>query len=236
MGQIAMKLDIRVMLTTICFAALFTGLGGCHDDSSSTATSSTATAGSATSTPPAAPTAPTPPTAPTTSISGTPVATATVGSAYAFTPIVKAEASAELSFTVSNQPSWAAFNASTGKLSGTPTSADVGDYKNISIEVKDGSASAVLAPFSIVVKTAAEVASVTWEIPSEGSATTQVTGYHVYYGASAGSMTQVIDISNAKDTSYVISNLASGTWYFAMTSYDAAKIESDRSTTVMVTL
>jgi hypothetical protein len=224
LGQVDMMLDTRLMLTTICFAALFTGLSGCHDDSSSTATSGNAAVSD--STPPAA----------STSITGTPVATATVGSAYAFIPVVKADAAAELSFAVSNQPSWAKFNASTGELSGTPTSADVGKYENISIEVKDGSANAVLAPFSIAVKPASEVATVTWETPSEGTVTTEVTGYHVYYGASASSMTHVVDISNAKETSYVISNLASGTWYFAMTSYDAAKTESDRSTTVMVTL
>jgi hypothetical protein len=221
-----MMLDSRLMLTTICFAALFTGLSGCHDDSSSTATSGNAAVSVST-----------PPAASTTSITGTPVATATVGSAYAFTPVVKADAAAELSFAVSNPPSWAKFNASTGELSGTPTSADVGNYENISIEVKDGSANAVLAPFSIAVKPASEVATVTWETPSAGTvATAAVTGYHVYYGASASSMTHVVDISNAKETSYVISNLASGTWYFAMTSYDAAKTESDRSTTVMVTL
>jgi hypothetical protein len=225
LGQVATMLDTRLMFTTICFAALFTGLSGCHDDGSSTATSSNAVAVGG-GTPPAA----------STSITGTPAATATVGSAYAFTPIVKADAAAELSFTVSNLPSWAAFNASTGKLSGTPTSADVGNYENISIEVKDGSADAVLAPFSIAVKTASEVATVTWEAPSAASAATEVTGYHVYYGASASSMTHVVDIGNAKETSYVISNLASGTWYFAMTSYDAAKTESDRSATVMVTL
>jgi hypothetical protein len=220
-----MMLDTRLMLTTICFAALFTGLSGCHDDSSSTATSGNAAVSDST-----------PPAASTTSITGTPVATATVGSAYAFTPVVKADAAAELSFAVSNQPSWAKFNASTGELSGTPTSADVGNYENISIEVKDGSANAVLAPFSIAVKAASEVATVTWETPSAGTVATAVTGYHVYYGASASSMTHVVDISNANETSYVISNLASGTWYFAMTSYDAAKTESDRSTTVMVTL
>jgi hypothetical protein len=226
-----MMLDIRVMLTTIGFAALLAGLSGCNDDSTSTSTASGAAAGSV-STPPVAPaTAPAP-----TSITGTPVATATVGSAYEFTPIVKAEAGAELSFAVSNQPSWAAFNASTGKLSGTPTSADVGEYKNISIVVKDGSASAELTPFSVVVKPASEVATITWGTPPEGTAATAVTGYHVYYGTSASSMTQVIDVGNAKETSYFISNRASRTWYFAMASYYASKNESDRSTTVMVTL
>ncbi|MEA3176341.1 MAG: hypothetical protein QOF42_3752, partial [Gammaproteobacteria bacterium] len=85
LGQVDMMLDTRLMLTTICFAALFTGLSGCHDDSSSMATSGNAAVSD--STPPAA----------STSITGTPVATATVGSAYAFIPVVKADAAAELS-------------------------------------------------------------------------------------------------------------------------------------------
>jgi Putative Ig domain len=223
-------LDSRVKLTNVCFAMLFAALSGCHDDSSSAAVSSNAVASVGTpsgesSDPTAA-----------ASITGTPVATANVGAAYAFTPIVKADDSAELTFAVANQPAWAAFNASNGKLSGTPTSADVGEYKNISIEVRNGNLKSSLAPFSIEVKPPSEVATITWEAPTEASGAAAVTGYHVYYGASAGSMTHVIDISNVKDTSYVINNLATGTWYFAMTSYDAAKVESDRSTPVMVTL
>jgi hypothetical protein len=230
-----MKLEIRVMLTAICFAVILGGLSACNDGSDSAASSSSgAAANPSTGAPVSASTgavAVTP-----TSISGTPAAAVSVGSAYEFTPIIKAEAAAELSFTISNQPSWASFDASTGKLSGTPTSADVGEYQNIAIVAHDGSSSASLAPFSIDVKTASEVATITWATPLADTATSNVAGYHVYYGSSAGGMTNIVDISNAKETSYVISNLASGTWYFAMTSYDAAQVESARSATVMVTL
>ena len=47
------------------------------------------------------------------------------------------------------------FNTSTGRLSGTPTAANVGSYTNVSITVSDGAAQASLAPFTIVVAAAA---------------------------------------------------------------------------------
>jgi hypothetical protein len=47
-----------------------------------------------------------------------------------------------MTFAGVNLPAWAAFNVTTGELSGTPTDSDIG-------------ASASLAPFSIVVKASA---------------------------------------------------------------------------------
>ena len=56
-----------------------------------------------------------------------------------------------LTFSIQNRPSWATFNTSTGALSGTPSSAQTGTYSNILISVSDGTASASLPAFSIVV-------------------------------------------------------------------------------------
>ena len=50
-----------------------------------------------------------------------------------------------LGFTIQNRPSWASFDTATGRLSGTPTSANVGAFNNIVISVSDGRASASLA-------------------------------------------------------------------------------------------
>jgi hypothetical protein len=61
-------------------------------------------------------------------------------------------------------------------------------------------------------------------------------GYHIYYGASADEMTNVVDVNDPSATSYVIDRLASGTWYFAMVSYDVSQSESIRSATLAVTL
>jgi hypothetical protein len=88
-------------------------------------------------------------------ISGTPPTGASVGVQYAFTPTASDPDGNALTYSISNRPSWATFNASTGRLSGTPASANVGTFGNIVIGVSDGQATAQLPPFSIVVSTVA---------------------------------------------------------------------------------
>jgi hypothetical protein len=51
----------------------------------------------------------------------------------------------------------------------------------------------------------------------------------VYYGTSAGNLTQSVKITNPGLTAYTLSNLPTGTWYFAVTSYSSTGIESSRS-------
>ncbi|HJR69542.1 MAG TPA: putative Ig domain-containing protein [Gammaproteobacteria bacterium] len=85
-------------------------------------------------------------------ISGTPPTTGTVGTAYTFTPTASdANTGQTLTFSIANRPAWATFTASTGRLQGTPTSANVGTFSGITISVSDGQASAQLAPFTITV-------------------------------------------------------------------------------------
>ena len=77
-------------------------------------------------------TTPTPPTSSGITISGTPASTASVGSSYSFTPTVKDSLTGRtLAFNIVYKPSWATFSSTTGKLSGTPTAANVGKYSNI---------------------------------------------------------------------------------------------------------
>jgi len=85
-------------------------------------------------------------------ISGTPATTVNEGQAYSFTPTASGPTGLTLSYSVQNLPSWASFNTSTGTLSGTPSSSNVGTFSGIVITVSDGPASASLAAFSIQVK------------------------------------------------------------------------------------
>jgi hypothetical protein len=67
-------------------------------------------------------------------------------------------------------------------------------------------------------------ATLTWVAPTtntNGTAVTPLTGYTIYYGTSEGSMSQSVVVSGAGTTSYEISGLTSGTWYFAVAA-DAA--------------
>lgn len=84
-------------------------------------------------------------------ISGTPVSSVVVGNAYEFVPQAVDPDGQTLVFTVTSKPSWAAFDASTGRLSGTPAASDVSAQSGIVISVSDGIASASLPAFSIQV-------------------------------------------------------------------------------------
>lgn len=75
-------------------------------------------------------------------------------------------------------------------------------------------------------------ATLHWQPPTtntNGSALTDLAGYHIYYGTAAGSMTNTVDVSTASTTSYVISNLSAGTWYFGIAAYTNTGLESAMS-------
>jgi hypothetical protein len=72
-------------------------------------------------------------------------------------------------------------------------------------------------------------ATLTWVAPTQNTDGTPVTtliGYHIYYGTTEGALTQSIVISNASTTSYEITGLSSGTWYFAVAADAADGTES----------
>jgi len=92
-------------------------------------------------------------------IGGTPSASVNVGQTYAFTPTASDPEGQALTFRITNKPAWATFSTSTGRLRGTPTSAQVGTYFNIVIAVSDGTKTVSLPAFSIAVKSTTVVGS-----------------------------------------------------------------------------
>ena len=88
-------------------------------------------------------------------ITGTPATSVTAGSAYTFTPVGSDPDGNTLIYSIQSQPSWASFSTTTGRLSGTPTTANVGTSGSIKISVSDGTASVSLASFTIQVVAAA---------------------------------------------------------------------------------
>ena len=86
-------------------------------------------------------------------LQGTPSTNAQVGSAYTFAPVAADVNKDTLSFSITNKPSWATFSIATGRLTGTPTSAQVGTYSNIVISVSDGLVTTPLPSFAISVTT-----------------------------------------------------------------------------------
>jgi hypothetical protein len=126
-------------------------IGGCgSDQSSAVASAANPSAAAPAAAPPAAPPASSTAAAVPT-ISGSPPTTVVAGSNYTFVPTVTAPPGGAPSFAIKNQPSWASFNSSTGQLSGTASTANVGTTPQIQISVSAAGASAALAPFSITV-------------------------------------------------------------------------------------
>jgi hypothetical protein len=174
-------------------------------------------------------------TAPT--ISGTPSKTATIGVAYSFQPSASDANGDALGYTIQNKPSWAAFSTSTGRLSGTPTTAAT--HSSIVISVSDGKATTSLPAFSIAVAAPApaptRAATLSWTAPTQntdGSSITNLAGYRIYYGTSSTALTQVVDVNSAGITTYMLENLAPSTYYFTVRAYNSAGAESASSNVV----
>jgi Putative Ig domain len=178
-------------------------------------------------------------------ISGNPPTQAQAGTAYSFTPTASDPNGKTLSFSVQNKPSWATFSIATGQLSGTPGNADVGTDSKIVITVSDGTTSAALAAFSIVVAAAPTppqtqgTATLKWSAPTQntnGTAIASLSGYVISYGMAANSLSQTVAINNPATTSYTIQNLGQGTWYFAVSATAADGSASALSTVVSKTI
>jgi hypothetical protein len=181
------------------------------------------------------PVAATPPT-----ISGTPPTSVNVGSAYAFTPSAKDASGKTLTFSIKNPPSWSTFSTATGEISGTPGASSAGTYSNIVISVSDGTASASLSPFSIAVNQVSNgTATVNWTPPTDntnGTVLTGLAGYQIHYGTSSNALTQTVQVANAGLSSYTLTNLTPGTWYFGVTAYTSSGAQSGMSNVASKTI
>ena len=176
-------------------------------------------------------------------ISGTPPKTVVAGSLYSFTPTAQDANGDTLAFSITNKPAWATFSTTTGKLSGTPSSAQTGTYSNIIIKVTDSKgASASLPAYAITVSSSSTTsgsATLSWIPPtqnSNGTTLTNLAGYRIYYGTSASAMNRTIQVANAGLSRYVVENLSSATWYFTVRAYTTAGVESTTSNTATKTV
>ena len=156
-------------------------------------------------------------------IGGNPPTSISVGSAYSFTPTTTDPSGGTLKFSIQNPPSWASFNTTTGALTGTPTTASIGTYSGIVISVSDGTDSASLPAFTITVNQLSNgSATLTWTPVTDstsGAPLTGLAGYKVFYGTSQSAMNTTVTLANPSLTTYLVGNLSSGTWFFAVAAY-----------------
>jgi hypothetical protein len=166
-------------------------------------------------------------------LQGKPAATTAPSQSYSFQPSVTDPDSTSLTFAAANLPAWASIDSKTGGLTGTPTLADVGTYPGITITVSDGVSTTTLGPFSITVTDVGNgSATVSWLPPvlnTDGSVLTNLAGYEIRYGREEADLSNVVSLSNASLSVYVIDNLTSGTWYFAVAAVNSIGISSPLS-------
>jgi hypothetical protein len=82
---------------------------------------------------------------------------------------------------------------------------------------------------------AAGTATVSWEAPitnTDGTPLTNLAGYRIYYGPSPESLGHSVQIKTIGLQTYVIDDLQSGTWYFAVMAVAADGSESHLSNIV----
>lgn len=175
-------------------------------------------------------------------ISGDPATSVEAGSPYAFQPTVHHRGDEVISFSVQQKPDWATFSTTTGRLSGTPSSAQVGTYAGIVISASAGRSSASLPAFSITVdeaQAASGAATLVWTPPTEntnGTTLTNLAGYEIEYGTAAASLSQSVTIANPGLTSYMVTGLSAGTWYFAVRAYNTLGADGSLSNVVSKTV
>jgi hypothetical protein len=202
-----------------CLVVVASGMSGCGGSSTD---SPTAAAG--------APAQTGPDHAPALSLSGNPASSAVVGTTYSFSPSVTASAGSKLTYSVQNKPVWASFDTTSGALSGAPDASNVGTYANIVISATDGSANASLAAFSITVTDMTSgTATVSWTIPTQnrdGTPLANLSGFRIYYGIAADSLTKVAQVANPSVSTYAVTNLSPATWYFGVKAYTSSGVES----------
>jgi Putative Ig domain/Fibronectin type III domain len=177
-------------------------------------------------------------------ISGTPATSVNAGTAYNFQPSGGDADGDTLMYSIQNKPSWATFSTTTGKLSGTPSSAAT--HSGIVIAVSDGKGgSASLPTFSITVVAAAPPppangsVTLSWTPPTQntdGSTLSNLAGFRISYGTSQSALTQTIQITNPGMATYVVTGLNSGTWYFAVRAYSSGGAESANSNVASKTI
>ena len=173
-------------------------------------------------------------------ISGTPPTSAKVNQAYSFQPTASDPDGDQLTFQIANKPAWATFDASTGRLSGTPSSSYTGTFSDIRISATDGKATSSLNAFAVS-DAGRQVGSATlsWQPPTsntDGSPLVNLAGYVIRYGTSLNALATEVRVSNPGLTTYVVSELEPATWYFQVSAYNSSGVESAPSATASKTI
>ncbi len=177
-------------------------------------------------------------------ISGIPASNVTVGESYIFRPVASDPDGDHLSFAIVNLPAWASFDSTSGTITGSPDTMDIGLYEDIILSVSDGSAQDALGTISIMVDEApvtARSATLSWTIPTtrtDGSplSLSEIDGYRIYMGSNEEDLSLIVDLNDGTTTSHTFTDMAIGTSVFTVTTYDIDGNESSFSNVATKTI
>lgn len=82
-------------------------------------------------------------------------------------------------------------------------------------------------------------ATLSWQAPTsntDGAALTDLSGYRIYYSMNPDDLTQTVQLTGLGLQTYVIDDLGTGTWYFAIRAVTSAGVESAFSDIVSKTI
>ena len=80
--------------------------------------------------------------------------------------------------------------------------------------------------------------TLSWDAPTQnadGTPLLDLRGYRIYYGTTP-QVRNTVEVDNPGLTTYVIDNLRAGTYYFAVTSYNRAGVDSLLSSEISATI
>lgn len=149
--------------------------------------------------------------------------------------------STTLSWSVANATSCSASGAWSGSkgLSGSQTVDSLTSDSTFTL-VCTGTGGSTSRSMTVTIEaSSSRSVEVSWNPPStraDGSPLNNLAGFKVHYGTASGSYTQSITVDSPDITSYQIADLTNGSYYFAVTAYDADNMESDYSMEVTATL
>jgi hypothetical protein len=75
-------------------------------------------------------------------------------------------------------------------------------------------------------------ANLSWSVPTQntdGTPLTDLAGYHIYYGTTEGVWTSTVTVMDATETTYVVSGLSHGTYYFTVAAFNSEGTDSPES-------
>jgi hypothetical protein len=98
---------------------------------------------------------------------------------------------------------------------------------------------APIAARSAVVQGVTGSATLTWTPVTQttaGDILTGLGGYRVFYGSSPDALTTTVNVTDPNQTSYLISPLSPGTWYFAVAAFTNEGVQGEMSNVASKTI